>query len=248
MHRTNIFFIAVVLALSYVFRLYTCIVDPIPVRDAYVYQSILEHWNNYKELPADCYIPPLSLWLLRIPSYYFGYDIIKGGIIINMLLGLGIVFVVLFTCKKLMTSRIVFFVIGMLIAIHPSLVYYSAQMLRENSYLFFSSLFLYYLVCHIKKQKTSNLILASLFSSMALLCRYEAIELFIVLNTIIILIDIVNKKTSRTIFHLATILAIFGVSLYMTSMLIGVSFDYYKYSLSQYSTKFEVTDSYQIDL
>lgn len=166
-------------ALGGLIRVIYCIVYPVPVRDSFKYKEFIELWDYSGIIPGKSYYPPLSIFILKIPYSLFGYDVIKGGTIINIVLGLGIIIALIKIAYALFPSKAAALCSGILVATHPTLIHYSCQMTRENSYLFFSCLATYFFIKSLTRtSKLFYVAYAAIFSSCALLCRFEALELF----------------------------------------------------------------------
>ena len=73
----------VCMVIGAIVRLYYCISFFVPVRDTYVYEEYIRQWTLYGEIPEGATFPPLGLFILRIPSLYYGLDIIKGDVSSN---------------------------------------------------------------------------------------------------------------------------------------------------------------------
>ena len=162
--------------LGAIIRIAYCIQYPVQPRDAYTYCLFITQWEETGEIPDNVYFP-LSLWILKIPFHFFHYDCMKGGIIINLILGLLMIIIVINTAKHFFKNNLVLLFSGLLVATHPTLVSFSCSFLRENTYLLFSLLALTCLVHYYRKIQCLYLLLTGLFGAFAFLCRLESFEL-----------------------------------------------------------------------
>ncbi len=209
-------------------RIIYCIVYPVPVRDAFVYKEFIESWNYSGIIPGDSYFPPLGLFLLKIPYSLFEYDVIKGGTIVNIVLGLGIIITLISVSYEIYPSKIVALCSGLLVATHPTLVHYSCQMTRENPYLFFSCLAtLFFLKSLNRTSKPFYVVYAAIFSTSAFLCRFEALELFVIFVLLIICLNFKSISTGIKKLFLFTSFSVisFGSIIYIINIPISYFWD-----------------------
>lgn len=199
---------------------------PVDVRDSFKYKEIIELWISTKKIPNGEGIPPLGLYILKIPTEHFNCDIIHGGTIMNMLLGLCIVSIIIQIAKEIVSSNIIIFLIGVIAATHPSLVDYSCHMTRENTYLVFFSACTLFLIKYIKKKRWIDLAIASFLSASAYLCRHEALEIVFFMMFIILFSQ--TQKKLRKIAHVFLFLITYSISFFVISYSIGASTEYYK--------------------
>lgn len=168
-------------------RVIYCIIYPVPVRDAFKYKEFIELWNSSGIIPDDTYFPPLSMFLLKTPYSLFEYDVIKGGTIVNIVLGLAIIITLINVSYEIFPSKFVAMCSGLFVATHPTIVQHSCQMTRENSYLFFSCLATLFFIKSLNiTNKLFYVTCAAIFSSCAFLCRFEALELYAIFVLLII--------------------------------------------------------------
>lgn len=212
------------MSIGAIVRIFYCLKYPVPVRDAFVYKNIIEEWIKTGSIPLNIKgLPPLGLYLLKIPAEFFGFEVIQGGIIENVIIGLCIITITMIISEEIISSRFVVFLTGLFIATHKTFIDYSCQMIRENIYLFFSCLTIYYTIKYVKRGSLLHLCVASLCSAASVLCRHEGFELFILLCWIIIL-----KEQYKRIFSVFSItLLVYLSSLVCISYAIGVHTKYY---------------------
>lgn len=198
--------------LGAIIRIAYCIQYPVQPRDAYTYCQIITQWEETGELPNTVYYP-LSLWLLKIPLHLFHYDCMKGGIMINLLLGLFLIVIVVNTIKHFFKNDLIILFAGLCIATHPTLVSFSCSFLRENSYLFFSLLALTCLVYYYRRAQYSYLFFAGIFGAFSFLCRAEGIELLPIIYITLFFLCLFKKvRLSKAFWHGLVFSAIFIVT------------------------------------
>lgn len=190
MRSKDIIISFICVALGGMARVFYCWKYPVPVRDAFRYKEFIVQWIDTGIIPEGTYFPPLGLYLLKIPGSLCGYDIMKGGIVVNMILGLSIILILIKISSCLYPSALSVLCTGLLAAGHPTLIQYSCQMTRENTYLFFSCLAVLFTIKNSISSCHCFILLVSLFSAAAFLCRFEALELVPLVNLAIFL----NRK------------------------------------------------------
>ena len=224
--RTSIFPECILcLFIGSIVRILYCWKYPVSVRDAFAYSSIIEQWINQGSIPVEKGTPPLGLFLLKIPAEYFYCDIIKGGIIINMILGLAIIYIIGHIVYEICPSKKTALLIMLIGATHPSMVQYSCQMLRENSYLFFCCLTFYFGIRYIKNKHVFLICPMAFFCATSYLCRHEALENIIIICLIIFLYpkDRLIKRLNKCFLFVVSL----GFSFAAVSKILGVPWQYY---------------------
>ncbi len=207
-------------------RILFCIKYPVPPRDAFIYEGIIQQWNSTGIFPEDALQPPLGMFILRIPSYYLGYDVMKGGVIVNIILGLLFVWIAMYVSKEITESNLFCLFIGIITATNTTLVTYSCQMLRENSYLLFCIASVLFAIRFWKTKRVNAFIFMSLFSTMSFLCRHEGLETIILSSSVVILSSLNKPALGLKHFSVYIILCIFLFGL--VTQFIHVPLSYYK--------------------
>ena len=110
------------ISLGIFLRLAYCIKYPVQPRDAYTYASIIRNWEINGVITENSRIHQFSLLFLRVPYHFFNYNIIKGGIIINMIIGLLIIIVGIKITERITKNSYIVLLVGMLLATHPYMV------------------------------------------------------------------------------------------------------------------------------
>lgn len=184
---------ALCILLGLLVRLMECIRYPVQPRDAYEYELIISEWEEKGEMPKR-YKGPLSLWLLKLPRHFWGYDTIKGGVIVNNVIGILLMLIIMQEISNHFKNDFIVLYVGIIMATHPQLVRFSCFFLRENSYLFFSVLFLGAMARYCNSSKLRYMITAAIMGALAFLCRQEGIEFFAVACIAIMLAGFLNGR------------------------------------------------------
>lgn len=226
--RKRTYLIVALVAVSFIFRIGYLLKYPIPVRDAYSYQSFLEEWIIKKEIPYDPVYPPLGLFFFKILAPLCDGDIFKSGISISIVFGLCTLIVLAQIIYEIYPKNYIIACTGLALTTHPKLIHYSCQMLRENSYLFFCSLSILFLVKAIKTSHVQHIIAMSFFSAAACMCRYEGLEICVVICSLLL----IWKKTIWTFLqNISLYLIVFVISVLLISYTIRIPSNYCFYAL-----------------
>ncbi len=176
--QRNVFLLCITfMVLGLFFRSYHIIKYSIQSRDSYVYkEDFFELQEN--RLQSKILHPLGSVYLMSLPNRWFGLDIFRGGIIVNIILGISIIALVIKICYNITKSSCLMICAGFLTASNSNLIYYSTQFLRETSYLFFICVVLEILT---RKEKDSlfKTFLLSFYTMCAIFCRLEGIEIIV---------------------------------------------------------------------
>lgn len=179
--KNKVFIITFCLLLGLTTRLVYCIKYSIQPRDAYKYELMVQEWIK-TGTPAQLPFFPLSLWIFKSASLFLNIEILTAGIIVNMIAGLLIIYTAINISLYLFKSYMIALFVGASFATHPSLIYYSCTVLRENTYLLFIILFFSSITKYFKEISVLHLLLASLYVSLAFLCRLESIEIVFIFS------------------------------------------------------------------
>ena len=231
-HGNSLFYICIAcVIISSLTRVWYCLNYPVPVRDSYKYMQLIKYWDIYKELPKNNTIPPLSLFFLKIPSHFLPIDIITGGVVSNIVFGTLIVITSILIIGHFPSSKLLILITGIVVATHPTLVYYSCHMLRENSYLLFCFLIAYSIIANYNKRDYYHLMLEGIYAGMACLVRYESLEIIIIW----LLLTAINPKKSKraklnetSLFLLSFVVTILLIDYYLDIPLRYYINSYYK--------------------
>ena len=183
-------------------RLLKMMLDPMLLRDSAFYLSLAERWTaeGYSQTVIDgtVIIPPFPIYCItKLMACNFSAEI--AGRSISMFLGSIIPLLGYIIAYKIFKKNIIAVITAVLLIIHPSLVSYSTQPLRESYYLFFMGLLIIEIVNGIKEGKIKYWGLCGFFLSFALFCRYESIE-FILFCPLIILYLFLRRNIDQKKF------------------------------------------------
>lgn len=157
-----------IVCLAFFLRLMNHLCEPLLSRDGVLYVEISNgECTNY-------WIPPLYIVLLKI-LHYISISYEHAGIIINLVAGSllclpGIKLAGLFT-----KNHTIPYMVGFLIAVHPTLIALSSALQRDSLYLLFESIALVELFKATDKH-FSGWIYAAISNSFATVTRIEAVE------------------------------------------------------------------------
>ena len=213
--------IYLVLAIGLLFRIIYIIRYPVPERDSYTYKSIIETWNATNVLSVSLNVPPLGIYILNLPHSLFNIELIKGGILINIIIGLAVIYFIMRIAFLILGSRVYMLCIGILASSYPTFVRYSCQMLRENSFILFYTMSLFFLILDYYKPRKSNIFFAGMTSVLACMCRHEGIE-------IVLLILVYLMTRANRIRNLVLFLTSMFASAFLVSAMIDLKLSYYK--------------------
>jgi len=204
-----------------IIRLFYCIEYPVQPRDSYRYENIIIQLEETGTISDKIAFFPLSLWILKIPYHYWGYDIVKGGIVFNMLLGVTLICLIVKTASNYIKDSKILFAIGLTAATNPMLIRFSCTLLRENTYLLLTFFSILVLISYYKTKKIVHLIIAQMLAAFSTLCRLEGFELIIISYMVVFLaFDQTRTGIKKTVIHTTASLVI----LFAFSMLIEHSF------------------------
>ena len=190
----------------------------------FFYLQLIHQWNETGVIPQGSTTPPLSMFLLGFPNRFFHYDILKGGILVNILFGLFIVLLSYLITYKVTKSLLFSFIIGLVFSTHPTFVHISCQFLRESSFFFFILLTVLLFIDFFQKRSLHYLVFSGFFTAAALLCRHETVEL-IVLFTFCLIYCSINKR-SFIFFYFTTYYSSVIISVLIITLIIGVPLNY----------------------
>ena len=230
----SIIFLLISLFIGTFIRIIAWHVYPLPCRDAYLYEKYVFLWSQNDVYPildssgAINNISPLPIYFFKTMHQLFpAHDIIRAGTIINIFFGLFLIIILWAFALIVFKSKYAAAIAALLAATNPFLIESSIQMTRENSYLFFSAIAILFLIIFLQRQKAHYIIIIALFSSLAYLCRHEAIELisFYAIESAVLLFA---KKITwqKTFVYFLIFCIIFTSSLSLCTYLIGCPKDF----------------------
>lgn len=202
--KNNRFFITTIICilLGGLLRISFIIKYPVQPRDSYRYESTIIQWEEKKDIPKESK-GVINLWILSLPHKIFGIDIIKGGIIINLIAGLFLIVIIPGIIRLIFKKGSIVLFSQLLVSTHPQLIRFSTVFLRENIFILFLSLSIYYLVKHIRRNSSLNIYFSAVTASFAFLCRLEGLEIPIIASFLIMVFQ--RKKSVITILLFITL-------------------------------------------
>lgn len=200
------------------------ILDPMLQRDAALYLSLAERWQEtgeYVQTMADgTVVPPFPLYtIMKLMNW--GLDSEIAGRSIALFLGAMIPVLGYIVSYLIFNDVLVSGISTVLFIFHPTLISYSIQPLRENYYLFFLGLTIVAGIKGIKDHKIKDWGLCGVFLSFSIFSRYESMEMLIVFP-LLLLILFFSRKTNLK--KTATLLfAFFATNILTSGVLLSIT-------------------------
>ena len=197
-----------IFAASLLFRLMKLIIDPGFVRDSTLYLQWARHWYetgdyHFTILNAPVKSVVFPIWVVKkLMSSGFSEEIV--GRALSLFLGSMIPVIGFAIAMRACRNIRLALVTALLLAIHPDLVPYSVQPMRENFYIFFEALLLLMIVESIKNGTACNWGACGIFVSFISFCRYEGMEFILIVPFVIVAMAVINKtKRKRMLLNIA---------------------------------------------
>ena len=229
----------VIFLVSIAIRLVKMVFEPLILRDGASLLIAAEIWNktgDYQEIPIEFKgVPPIPLWCVKNLMTYCGSSEIAGRSI-SIFIG-GLISVVGFVLAREISHNNRFsLIVALCCVLHPILVSYSIQPLRENYYILLMGVLLIAMVRNFRKPKILGWIFCGAIVGIAVFCRHEALEFaFAVITEIVILVP---KKRKVVTFLKNTFFFILAFILTFISILPITNGEYiYLYRLKLYCDK-----------
>lgn len=222
MNRRLFSSIVVLVIISSLLRIAYIVLHPVQPRDYYKYENYIYDWEEKGEMPEEIK-GGLSIWLLKAPYHFFKIDLLKGGVVINVILGNLIIVWSVLILYELFHSNIITISVGLILSTHPTLIEFSCFFLRENSYLFFALLSIYGIAGFIKRKSVVMLLLSGIMCALSFLCRFEAAEL-IPISLLLVSCVLIHSKTKLKKVLLYDFLYVFAlfVTFFLTNAILGL--------------------------
>lgn len=192
-------------------------------RDSYKYFQMINEWDRTGAIPSKFYdIPPLGIALMKIPKHFLGVNTHASCLIINMILGFIIVFAIVYLVQTITSNNMILLSAGLIATTNHTLIQFSTQALRENSYLLFVVLWFIIFVKYTYKQKLKYCLLLGVITGISLLCRHEGLELiiFYVLSTL--MLKIKHKEISFLKNNIVFLITL-GLTVLILSLLLDIN-------------------------
>lgn len=223
--------------LGIIVRIAYCIKYPVQPRDAFFYESIITQMGNNGVIEDRYYFFPLSLLMMQIPYKLFCYDIIKGGTIINFLTGVLLIILIIKTTSLFTHKKYLLLAAGLTTATHPTLVKFSCCFLRENTYLLFSQMSLFFFLNYYIKASRLDLLVSAFCGALAFLCRLEGVEILVYACLLMISLILWGKIEMKK----AIVDSLLFVCIYcFSSVLIIYLFDFKIVQIDEVLSKFNI--------
>lgn len=201
-HQT-LFLLTAVCLFGLLLRLLLLYLEPMISPDSIFYLDAAEEWsehgmNGLLASKRGFAIPLLLLFLLKL-VHNCGLPYETSGLIVNIFFGVALMPLFYFTSLWIFNDRRTALFAALLAAIHPSLIEYSTDILRETPMIFFMLLVLFFIACAERTERPILWIPAGFFATAACLTRYEALELIpLVFFYLLICFFFGGKKYARS--------------------------------------------------
>ena len=216
-----------IFGVSVVIRLIKMIFEPLLLRDAAYYLRMAEVWHKtgvYQEIIKEHEsIPPLPFWCIKSLMNFCGNSEIAGRSI-SIFLG-GLIPVVGFVLAREITHNIRFSLIAALCFIlHPNLVSYSTQPLRENYYILLIGLLLIAMVRNSRETRTTGWIVCGAIIGVAVLCRYEILEFLVFVTMEIAVLELKRNRIIPFLKSVGIFLLVFVITSFSLLVIINCNY------------------------
>lgn len=187
---------------------------PIPSRDGVGYANMIAEWYHCGDfdvlgnrwLLKETFIPPFLLFIGKV-MMQCGFSQYSGVLYLNMILG-SLLPIIIFCCAKKLWPQYPgrAYIATLFTAIHPSIIAFSADLLRESSYIFFIACTFYFWLTMYKEKQCFPAIITGIMAALTTLCRYEGFELYpMLLITIITGIIMQEFKPRQGVFMMLSL-------------------------------------------
>lgn len=209
-------------------RIIRLIIAPLLSRDAVQYLNQAVLWSQTNDYSSFLRLginpqPPLPIWTIK-KLMFLGFGAETSGRALGIFTGALIPVIGFVLAEKITKNIFVGIVSASILILHPSLIAYSIQPLRENYYLLFSCLFLVYLTEAVKRNASTYWLGCGLIMALCFFCRYEAIELAFITPLLIILLRISHRITTKDALK-NELCCIIGIAIATTLLLSMVDYD-----------------------
>ncbi len=202
--------------------------------------TIAEEWLKNGMIEKTTVFFPFSIWVMKIPCHFFNCRVLIAGITTNVIIGLLLIIICMRLSKMICNSEIIAITSGLIIATHPSLVYFSCNYMRENVYLLNCSLCIYVLLRYLKKRNTFYIGYAGVFTALAIMARLEGAELIPIVILCIVAYNVKRRKYINIVLLTGLFLFIMLASIYSFCMTIDYDIQDLIYIARYPSSKIEI--------
>ena len=185
-------------AASLLVRLGKLLIDPSLVRDAALYLNWVNSWTETGDfyfliLGKAPLAPPLSLWSIKILMEITGIDVETAGRTLSLFLGSLLPVVGFFFALRFTRNIRISLLSALLLIVHPRLVEFSVQPIRENWYIFFDALLMFVMCEAVRKSTIVKWAACGVFLGLAAFSRFEAMEFFPVAALVLLFLAVFKK-------------------------------------------------------
>lgn len=185
-------------AASLLVRLGKLLIDPSLVRDAALYLNWINSWVEtgdfyFLVLGKAPLVPPVSLWSIKTLMEFTGIDAEIAGRTLSLFLGSLIPVIGFFFALRFTRNIRISLVSALLLAVHPRLVEFSVQPIRENWYIFFNAALVFVLCEAVRKSTALKWGACGGFLALSAFSRFEALEFFPIAAMILLFLFIFKK-------------------------------------------------------
>ncbi len=180
-----------IISLAYFVRVFYYFDNPIQWRDSYFYKEIVETWEDKKEYPSkDRYgqeniIPPFPLYIFMLMHKMTGKSIFLSNVALQIVLGSISILFLWLILNEIRIGIIPSILISLIGAFHKSLLDFSTQITRDNLYVFFCSLLIFFFIKYLKRKSLFYSFVLGILISLICLVRYEGAEFLLILPIIL---------------------------------------------------------------
>lgn len=206
--------LAIIVFIALLLRVAIWFYEPVMNRDGILYIEIAETWFNSGEYLQHHYLP-MYPWLIKTVMI-LGVSPHIAGVVINIVLGSVLPILMYLIIRCCSNSKEIALSAALIMAVHPSAMELSRQLIRDNLYLFFSGIAI---IGILKALKSENLLwwaLVGVATGANLLTRYESLE-FVILVTLYFLVAKIcgimsyKQMIRSSVIWLTTVIATFFI-------------------------------------
>ena len=196
---------------------------PVPWRDSFYYVEVVNECIKNNSFPkhnvydTENNLPPLPIVIPWKISMLFKTSIINVGVALSIVVSLLLIVIFWYVCKMLFHSVTISTITSLILSLHPVILDFSTQFSRDIYYIFFSTLLLFHLICFIQRHTCYFIVLLGFDSSMAFLCRYEAIEIFVMCTILLSFLSkgLLNKFANIILYCFFCVIFLMLFSIYI---------------------------------
>ena len=197
-------------------------------RDACLYLLIAEIWGktgSYGELlravPQADRIPPLLPFLIKSTATA-GVPAETAGLFLNIVLGSLIPLVGFGIAFETTRNKKIALATAFLLAVHPGINDLSTEIQRDAPYLFFSGCAVWLALAGLLRKKLLPWCGAGIALAFALLLRYEAAELLLLVSAMVFVFALARRLSwKQAVSYGAALVVCMGIAFYSLALLMG---------------------------